>query len=70
MNLPEKKNNETNNPYLDMFSFFQANLILVPFPTHRKQVLPFFHYHLRMRVGNVFGRVCLSVFLSVKAITF
>ena len=35
-------------------------------------------YHLRMRVGNVFGHVCLcvclsvclSVFLSVQAITF
>ena len=23
-----------------------------------------------MQVGNVFGRVCLSVFLSVQAITF
>ena len=41
-NLPEK-NKETNNisnPYLDVFSFFQANLILVPFPAHHKQVLP------------------------------
>ena len=31
-------------------------------------------YHLRMRVGNVFGHVCLSVcvsvFLSVQVITF
>ena len=28
------------------------------------------YYHPRMRVGNVFGHVCLSVFLSVQAITF
>ena len=32
------------------------------------------NYHPRMRVGNVFGHVCLcvclSVFLSVQAITF
>ena len=29
-------------------------------------------YHLRMRVGNVFGHVCLSVYLclSVQVITF
>ena len=28
------------------------------------------HYHPRMRVGNVFSHVCLSVCLSVQAITF
>ena len=28
------------------------------------------YYHPRMRVGNVFSHVCLSVFLSVKATTF
>ena len=28
------------------------------------------NYHPRMRVGNVFGHVCLSVCLSVQAITF
>ena len=35
---------------------------------------PLYCYHPRMRVGNVFGHVCLSVclsvFLSVQAITF
>ena len=29
-----------------------------------------FHYHPRVRIGNVFGHVCLSVCLSVQAITF
>ena len=28
------------------------------------------YYHPCIRVGNVFGHVCLSVFLSVQAITF
>ena len=29
-----------------------------------------FYYRLSIQVGNVFGHVCLSVFLSVQAITF
>ena len=29
-----------------------------------------YNYHPRMRVGNVFGHVCVSVCLSVQAITF
>ena len=28
------------------------------------------NYHPRMRVDNVFSHVCVSVFLSVQAITF
>ena len=44
----------------------------------REKVFCFLCYHPRMRVGNVFGHVCvsvclcfcLSVFLSVQAITF
>ena len=40
MKLPGKKEtSNTSNRYLDVFSFFQANLILVPFPTDRKQAL-------------------------------
>ena len=29
-----------------------------------------YFYHPRTRVGNIFGHVCLSLFLSVQAITF
>ena len=29
-----------------------------------------FDYHPHMRVGNVFSHVCLSMYLSVQAITF
>ena len=40
MKLPgkNKETNNTSNLYLDVFSFFQASLILVPFPTDYKQV--------------------------------
>ena len=36
-----RETNNTSNPCLDVFSFFQANFILVPFPTHRQQVPSF-----------------------------
>ena len=34
------------------------------------QIVENVYYHPRMRVGNVFSHVCLSVCLSVQAITF
>ena len=40
INLPGKykETNNISNPCLGVFSFFQANFILVPFSTHRQQV--------------------------------
>ena len=48
-----KEANNTSNLYLDVFSFFQANLILVLLPALRKQVLiPTPSYYLSAAISE------------------
>ena len=50
------------------FLFFQANLILVPFPTHRKQVPSWYLIHLRILDCTVVNLEHLSISNSIHYI--